>query len=953
MHHKKAFTLIELLVVIFVIGIISAIIYVGLNRAQMEARDSVRKADVDSYAKALMVERTIGSEEFPREEAICCLDANEGDPLYCSNARNSQKVKEVLTAIPTDPLHNGTTDHCYRYISNGSSATISVPLEKGEIYTYTLGDRPLTETTSSALNLTVISEPPRIGGTWARGAESGDRSLVRRAIGVAPQTRTEGDEVYSGTAISFDDDGLSYDTEYCYSLWNYNSFDDLYSKSTSSCATTAPSPVSSLSAIPVNGSSIDLSWIKSKPGYDTIIRRSTSSSPQSVDQGDPAYLGSGLNSTDSGLSSGTTYYYSAFSYNAVTDIYSTPISSSATTAPAAPDVVIGTTGYDSISVAFTMPSSADSVYIRYVKGSTAPASRSDGLEIGNRTSSPYTHSGLDSDSTYCYSVWSYDSINSLYSDNPSTGCATTLIPTPAVPSLSVSAASSSSITVTYNLPANAARTEIQRINPANSWSQTSGTSLTDSGLTPVTEYCYRARSCNSQDACSSYTANQCATTLIPTPAVPSLSVSAASSSSITVTYNLPANAARTEIQRINPANSWSQTSGTSLTDSGLTPVTEYCYRARSCNSQDACSSYTANQCATTLIPTPAVPSLSVSAASSSSITVTYNLPANAARTEIQRINPANSWSQTSGTSLTDSGLTPVTEYCYRARSCNSQDACSSYTANQCATTQSAIPAAPTTLTCTTVSGTQIDCSWSSTTGATSYQLQRNSTTVYDNTGTSYSNTGLSCGTSYSFQVRACNAYGCSGWKTASASTTVCVPAIPSTLSCNAVSTSQANCSWSGVSGATSYRLDNGGSTVYTGGSTSYSNTGLSCGTTYYYYVMACNSGGCSSYRSASATTSACPPPPVPTGLSCYQQSGFNQIVCTYNQPSGVAGGSIYIENQTNYSATESPTWGVGSYGFGAACSATYLVKIRACISGWNTNCSAYTSPVYPSLTTCY
>jgi len=290
MHHKKAFTLIELLVVIFVIGIISAIIYVGLNRAQMEARDSVRKADVDSYAKALMVERTIGSEEFPREEAICCLDANEGDPLYCSNARNSQKVKEVLTAIPTDPLHNGTTDHCYRYISNGSSATISVPLEKGEIYTYTLGDRPLTETTSSVLNLTVISEPPRIGGTWARGAESGDRSLVRRAIGVAPQTRTEGDEVYSGTAISFDDDGLSYDTEYCYSLWNYNSFDDLYSKSTSSCATTAPSPVSSLSAIPVNGSSIDLSWIKSKPGYDTIIRRSTSSSPQSVDQGDPAYL---------------------------------------------------------------------------------------------------------------------------------------------------------------------------------------------------------------------------------------------------------------------------------------------------------------------------------------------------------------------------------------------------------------------------------------------------------------------------------------------------------------------------------------------------------------------------------------------------------------------------------------------------------------------------------------
>jgi lysyl endopeptidase len=90
------------------------------------------------------------------------------------------------------------------------------------------------------------------------------------------------------------------------------------------------------------------------------------------------------------------------------------------------------------------------------------------------------------------------------------------------------------------------------------------------------------------------------------------------------------------------------------------------------------------------------------------------------------------------------------------------------------------------------------------------------------------------------------------------------PAAPTGLTATAASQTQINLSWTAVPGATSYTIlratTSGGpyTSVGTSATASFSNTGLTCNTTYYYVVTASN-GSCSSGNSAQAqaTTLAC------------------------------------------------------------------------------------------------
>ncbi|OPZ89671.1 MAG: Type II secretion system protein G precursor [Firmicutes bacterium ADurb.Bin419] len=81
---KKGFTLIELLVVVAIISILTIISVSQFNTAKIKARDTQRKADIDSVAKALdSYYADYG--EFPAEIEWggTLMDVNEGaEPYY-------------------------------------------------------------------------------------------------------------------------------------------------------------------------------------------------------------------------------------------------------------------------------------------------------------------------------------------------------------------------------------------------------------------------------------------------------------------------------------------------------------------------------------------------------------------------------------------------------------------------------------------------------------------------------------------------------------------------------------------------------------------------------------------------------------------------------------------------------------------------------------------------------
>jgi chitodextrinase len=191
------------------------------------------------------------------------------------------------------------------------------------------------------------------------------------------------------------------------------------------------------------------------------------------------------------------------------------------------------------------------------------------------------------------------------------------------------------------------------------------------------------------------------------------------------------------------------------------------------------------------------------------------------------------------------------------------------------------PTAPTNLTATAVSGSQINLTWTASTdnvGVTGYMVERCKGTgcgtfaqIGTPTATTFNDTGLAANTSYSYRIRATDAAGnLSGYSTVASATTqnpdTQPPTAPTNLSATAATASQINLSWTASTdnvGVTGYLIERcqgtGCATFVQIGSpsgTTYSDTGLTQSTSYSYRVRATDAAGnFSSYSNlASATT---------------------------------------------------------------------------------------------------
>lgn len=180
------------------------------------------------------------------------------------------------------------------------------------------------------------------------------------------------------------------------------------------------------------------------------------------------------------------------------------------------------------------------------------------------------------------------------------------------------------------------------------------------------------------------------------------------------------------------------------------------------------------------------------------------------------------------------------------------------------------PVAPSALAATPVSSTRIDLGWQDNSGnETGFKIERSTNgvtfaqiaTVAAGV-TAYSDTGVTSGRTYTYRVRAFNAYGDSAYTDpASATTPAPPPTAPSRLTVRAASMTQINLSWKDMSSnETGFYVEcslNGvnWSRVATlaANTTTYASTGLTRNTKYYYRVQSFNASGVSAYSSVAST----------------------------------------------------------------------------------------------------
>jgi fibronectin type 3 domain-containing protein len=216
---------------------------------------------------------------------------------------------------------------------------------------------------------------------------------------------------------------------------------------------------------------------------------------------------------------------------------------------------------------------------------------------------------------------------------------------------------------------------------------------------------------------------------------------------------------------------------------------------------------------------------------------------------------------------------------------------------------------------------QVNLTWSGSTGASAYYVKRSTTTggpytqIATPTATSYADNTVTNSTKYYYVVSAYNTYGQSA-NSAEVSAIPIAPPPPTPASLVATgANAQVNLSWNASAGATSYHVKRGTSSggpytqISAPTTNSFTDTGLTNGTTYYYVVSALNAAGESANSSQASATPAAPamPPAAPAELQA--TAGSAQV--SLNWAATTSATSYHVKRSTTsggpYTQVAAPT----------------------------------------------
>jgi len=448
------------------------------------------------------------------------------------------------------------------------------------------------------------------------------------------------------------------------------------------------------------------------------------------------------------------------------------------------------------------------------------------------------------------------------------------------------------------------------------------------GLVANTHYFYRVRAYGTGG--SSAFSNEADAVTLPFPPSPPVDLAATSVSSSQIDLTWKSNGGNIKIERktgiggtysqINTVAGPDSVAFMSYSDNGLAANTNHFYRVRAYN-DGGNSAYSNEADATTLENLPAAPlSLTATAISTSQINLAWQDNAtNEVGFKIERkIGVGGTYGQIDSvtanvTSYSNIGLTANTSYFYRVRAYNTVGS-SAYSNEADTKTLPNPPAAPSSLTATTVSSSQIDLMWQdNSTDEDGFKIERKigAGGTYSQIAAVaanvmiYSSTGLAAGTNYFYRMRAFNPGGNSAYSNEDDATTLDnIPAAPSNLVATAVSSSQINLAWQDNStnevgfkierktgvGGTYAQIDS-----VTANVTSYSNTGLAASTTYFYRVRAYDTAAANSAYSNESNATTFNPAPTVTSISPTSGSRLQTLDVVFTGTNFISGVTSVID----------------------------------------------------------
>ena len=480
------------------------------------------------------------------------------------------------------------------------------------------------------------------------------------------------------------------------------------------------------------------------------------------------YSGTATACTNTGLVTGTAYYYKARSYKKIgTATYYSMFSAAKAAMPlAAPSApAAAAAGSTSITVTWGTVTGAAGYQLYRSTSSTGTYTR-----VYSGADPAYTNTGLTAGRAYYYKVRAYASVAGTTVYGLFSGVKAG-VPLAAPAISSAAAAGSTSIKVSWGSASAASGYQLYRSTSstgtyAKVYSGTA-TSYTNTGLTTGRAYYYKVRAYKVIGSTTYYGPFGAVKIGVPLAAAKAPSVSAVDGSSIKVSWSAVTGAAGYQLYRSTTSTGtytrvYSGQDRT-YTDTALTSGKAYYYKVRAYAAVGDIMVYGPYGSAKAGVPLAAPAISSAAAAGSTSIKVSWGSASAASGYQLYRsVSATGTYAKVySGTAraYTNTGLTTGRAYYYKVRAYKVIGSATNY--GPYGAVKAGVPlAAAKAPSVSSFDGTSVKASWSAVTGATGYQLLRSTSatgvyaSVYIGTERTFTDTALTTGTTYYYKVRA-------------------------------------------------------------------------------------------------------------------------------------------------------------------------------------------------------